>query len=73
MDGGLPPLLFAVVNAVVGANTTRSAALGAAIAAAAAAGSVVVAVRLIRREPLRQALAGLACLAIAIAFALKGR
>ena len=71
VDGGLPPLLFAVVNAVVGANTTPSVALGAAITAATAVGSVVVVVRLIRREPLRQALAGLAGLAIAIAFALQ--
>ena len=71
VDGGLPPLLFAVVNAVVGANTTRSVALGSAIAAAATTGSVIVVARLIRREPLRQALGGLAGLAVAIAFALQ--
>ncbi len=71
IDGGLPPLLFALVNAVVGANAARSVALGAAIGAAAAAGSVIVALRLLRREPLRQALGGLGGLAIAIAFALQ--
>ena len=71
VDGGLPPLLFAVVHAVVGATTTRSVALGSAIAAAVTTGSVVVVVRLIRREPLRQALAGLAGLAIAITVALQ--
>ena len=71
VDGGLPPLLFAVVNAVVGANATRSVALGSAIAAAATTGLVVVVVRLIRREPLRQALGGLAGMAIAVAFALQ--
>jgi hypothetical protein len=71
VDGGLPPLLFALVNAVVGANAPRSVALGSAIGAAAAAGLVIVVVRLIRREPLRQALGGLAGLTIAIAFALQ--
>ena len=71
VDGGLPPLLFAVVNAVAGASTTRSTALVSAAAAAATTGSLIVVVRLIRREPLRQALGGLAGLAIAIAFALQ--
>ena len=71
VDGGLPPLLFAVVNAVVGASSTRPVALGSAIAAAATTGSVIVILRLARREPLRQALGGLAGLAVAIAFALQ--
>ena len=71
VDGGLPPLLFAVVNAVVGANATHSVALVSAIAAAATTGSVIVIARVARREPLRQALGGLAGLAIAIAFALR--
>jgi hypothetical protein len=71
IDGGLPPLLFAIVNAVVGANGTRSVALGAAIGAAAATGSAIVILRLVRREPLRQALGGLGGLTIAIAFALQ--
>ena len=71
VDGGLPPLLFAVVNAVAGASSTRSVALGSAIAAAATAGLALVILRVTRREPLRQALGGLAGLAIAIAFALR--
>ena len=71
VDGGLPPLLFAVVNAVAGASSTRSVALGSAITAAATAGVAIVILRLTRREPLRQALGGLAGLAIAIAFALR--
>ena len=69
--GGLPPLVFALVNAVAGAITTRSTALGWAIAAAAAAGLVIVVLRLVRKEGLRQPLVGLAGLAIAIAFALQ--
>ncbi len=69
IDGGLPPLVFVAVNAVAGAQTTRPAALGAAIGAAAAAGLGIVVLRLIRREPLRQALGGLAGLTVAVAFA----
>ena len=71
VDGGLPPLLFAVVHAVVGAGTAGSVALLSASTAAAATGSVIVVLRLVRREPLRQAMGGLAGLAIAIAFALR--
>jgi hypothetical protein len=71
VDGGLPPLLFALVNAVVGANTTRQTGLWAAIGAAAVVGLVIVVLRRARREPLRQALGGLAGLAIAIGFALQ--
>jgi hypothetical protein len=71
VDGGLPPLLFAVVNAVVGAHTTRQTELWAAIGAAAAAGLGIVVLRWVHREPLRQALGGLAGLTIAIAFAVR--
>lgn len=69
VDGGLPPLVFVAVHAVVGAQTTRSTALVAAIGAAAATGLGIVALRLIRTEPLRQLLGGLAGLAVAVAFA----
>ena len=69
VDGGLPPLVFVAVNAVAGAQTTRPTALVAAIGAAATAGLGIVALRLIRREPLRQALAGLAGLTVAVLFA----
>ncbi len=67
IDGGLPPLVVVGVNAVAGAQTTRPTALAAAIGAAAATGLAIVALRLIRKEPLRQALAGLAGLAVAFA------
>jgi hypothetical protein len=69
LDGALPPLIFVVVHAVAGANTTRTAALGAAIGAAGATGLAIVALRLLRKEPLRQALSGLAGLSIAVVFA----
>jgi hypothetical protein len=71
VDGGLPPLLFTLVNAVVGANATRQVALASAIGAAAVTGVVIVVLRLVRREPLRQALGGLAGLTIAIGFAVQ--
>ena len=69
LDGGLPPLVFVAVHAVAGAQTTRSAALTAAIAAAGAVGLAIVVLRLVRREPLKQALGGLAGLTIAVVFA----
>lgn len=69
IDGGIPPLVFVVVHAIAGAQTTRAAALGTAAIAAGAAGLAVVTVRLVRQETLRQALAGLTGLAVAIAFA----
>jgi hypothetical protein len=71
VDGGLPPLLFTLVNAVVGANAPRQVALASAIAAAAVTGLVIVVLRLVRREPLRQAMGGLAGLTLAIAFAVQ--
>lgn len=67
VDGGLPPLVLVAVNAVVAAQTTRPAALVAAIGAATATGLGIVALRLLRKEPLRQAFGGLAGLAIAVA------
>jgi Protein of unknown function (DUF3159) len=69
IDGGLPPLVFVAVNAVAGAQTTRPTALGAAIGAAAATGLGIVALRLIRKESLRQAFGGLAGLTVAVLFA----
>ena len=71
VDGALPPLVFVVVNAIAGANTTRSIALGAAIGAAGATALAIVALRLVRKETLRQALGGLAGLAVAVVFAAR--
>jgi len=69
VDGGLPPLVFVTVNTVAAAQTTRPTALVAAIGAAAATGLGIVALRLIRKESLRQALGGLAGLTVAVLFA----
>ena len=69
LDGGAPPLVFVVVNAVVGAQATRPTALSAAVAAAAATGLGIVALRWVRKETPRQALGGLAGLTIAVLFA----
>jgi hypothetical protein len=41
VDGGLPPLVFVVVNAVAGAQTTRSTALAYAIGAAVTTGLAI--------------------------------
>ena len=70
VDGGLPPLLFVAVHAAAGAHVGRQTALYSALGAAAAAGLALVAVRLVRRQPLRSALGGLAGLAVAAGFAL---
>jgi hypothetical protein len=69
VDGGLPPLVFVAVHAVAGAQTTRTAALLTAMGAAVAIGLGIVALRLMRKESLRQALAGLAGLTVAVLFA----
>jgi hypothetical protein len=71
LDGGRPPLVFVGVNAVAGAHTTRPAAPASALAAAVTTGLAIVALRLARREPLKQALGGLAGLSIAVAFAAR--
>ncbi len=69
VDGGLPPLVFVAVHAVAGPQTGRPTALAASIGAAAATGLGIVALRLIRRETLKQALGGLAGLTVAVLFA----
>jgi len=69
VDGGLPPLVFVVVNAIAGALAARPAALVSAIGAAFATGLAIVGLRLARRESLTQALGGLAGLSVAVAFA----
>jgi hypothetical protein len=69
VDGGLPPLVFVVVHAVAGSYAARPVALTAAIGAAATTALAIVALRLIRKETLRQALGGLAGLTIAVVFA----
>jgi hypothetical protein len=69
LDGGLPPLAFVAVHAIAGGQTARPTALTVAIGAAAATGHGLVGMRVTRKEPLRQALGGLAGLTIAVLFA----
>jgi hypothetical protein len=71
LDGGLPPLVFVAVNAIAGAHAPRSTALAAAISTAVGTGLAIVALRLVRRETLKQALAGLAGLTVAVVFAAR--
>ena len=71
VDGGLPPLVFVLTNSLAGTAAGRSTALLSAAVAATITGGVLVALRLVRREPLRQVLGGLAGLAVALAFALQ--
>lgn len=70
VDGALPSLLFVAAHAGAGAHVAPQTALYAALGAAATTGLALVAVRLVRREPLRQALGGLAGLAVAAGFTL---
>jgi Protein of unknown function (DUF3159) len=71
IDGGLPPLVFVTVNVIAGAHTTRPTALASAIAASLATGMALVALRLVRRETLKQALGGVAGLTVAVLFAVR--
>ena len=70
VDGGLPPLVFVAVNAVVGPYLSRPGSLMFAITAAGSVGLGIVGIRVLRKEPLRQVLGGLIGLTIAVAFAL---
>jgi len=68
-DGGLPPLVFVIVHALAGGHATRPIALTMAVGAAAATGLAIVLLRLRHKQHLRQALGGLAGLAVAVLFA----
>lgn len=63
IDSGVPTVVFVVAYLVTGSNLSWS------VGAALAAGMVIVAWRLIRREPLGQVLAGFAGVAISAWFA----
>lgn len=71
VDGGLPPVTFVVVNAIVGAQVPRPIALVCAITAAATISLAIVALRAARKQTLKQALGGLAGLAVAVFFAAR--
>lgn len=71
VDSGLPAVVFVFVNAVVTAASNRETALRAAIAAAVLTGLAVVGLRLVRKEPLQQAVSGFLGLGIAVFFAAR--
>jgi hypothetical protein len=69
LDGAVPPVVFVATNAVVRLAGHEGVALVTAAVAAALTGAGLVAVRVARRETLKQALRGLLGLAVAVAFA----
>ena len=69
VDSGLPAVVFVLVNSVVDAFASREVALNSAIAASVATGLVIVALRLVRKETLQQAISGFLGLAVAVFFA----
>jgi hypothetical protein len=69
LDGALPPLVLVAVNGGAGTRLPSEVALRWAVAAAAAVGLALVAVRLARRETLKQAVRGLVGLTVAAGFA----
>jgi hypothetical protein len=71
IDSGLPAVVFVFVNSVVEALADREAALRAALVSAVVVGLVVVVLRVVRKEPLQQALSGFFALAIAVFFAAR--
>ena len=71
VDSGLPAVVFVFVNAVVTALADREAGLRAALVAAIATGLTVVGLRLVRKEPLQQAVSGFLGLAVAAFFAAR--
>jgi hypothetical protein len=71
VDSGLPAAVFVFVNSVVAAFADRDTALRAALVGAVVVGAGVVALRLVRRQTLQQALSGFLALAIAVLFAAR--
>jgi len=69
VDGALPPVIFVAANALGGLVSDRSTSLAIAASASMSVATILVLVRLVRRESLRQAAQGLAGLALAVGFA----
>lgn len=69
IDGALPPIVFVATNALSGLVTHRSTALTVAASASVGVAAVLVLLRLLRREPLKQAAQGLVGLSLAVGFA----
>ena len=71
IDSGLPAVVFVFVNSVVTALSDRDTGLRAALVAAVVSGLAVVVLRLLRREPLQQAVSGFLGLGLAVFFAAR--
>jgi hypothetical protein len=71
LDSGLPAVVFVFVNSVVAALADRDTGLRAALIAAVLTGVGVVVLRLVRKEPLQQAISGFLALGLAVFFAAR--
>jgi hypothetical protein len=70
-DSGLPAVVFVFVNSFVTALSDRSTGLRAALVAAVLSGLAVVVLRVLRKEPLQQAVSGFLGLGLAVFFAAR--
>ena len=71
VDSGLPAVVFVLVNSVGQALSSREPALRAALVAAVVTGLAIVVLRLLRKEPLQQAVSGFLGLGLAVFFAAR--
>ena len=71
IDSGLPAVVFVFVNSVVTALSDRDTGLRSALVAAVLSGVAVVVLRVLRKEPLQQAVSGFLGLGLAVFFALR--
>ena len=71
IDSGLPAVVFVFVNSVVTALSSRDTGLRAALTAAVLVGVAVVVLRIVRKEPLQQAVSGFLGLGLAVFFAAR--
>ena len=71
VDSGLPAVVFVFVNSVVQALSGREPALRAALVAAVLTGVAIVGLRVLRKEPLQQAVSGFLGLGLAVFFAAR--
>jgi hypothetical protein len=71
VDSGLPAVVFVGVNSLVDVFAARSVALRWAIISAVSTGVAIVALRLVRKEHVRQAFSGFLGLGVAVFFAAR--
>jgi hypothetical protein len=71
VDSGLPAVVFVGVNSLVDVFAARAVALRWAIISAVATGVAIIALRLVRKEHVRQAFSGFLGLGVAVFFAAR--